>query len=137
MGCNNCDVSESGEQCFACNKKTMKLGEKQELFMRLLSRLIDKVHELGFEIRGGDLFRDPRVHGEFGEKKGYGASRSCHKLKLAIDLNLTRDGVFLTDTDDHREIGEYWKKQHHLCRWGGDFHRPDGNHYSIEHYGVS
>lgn len=44
----------------------MKLGEKQELFMRLLPRLIDKAHELGFEIRGGDLFRDPRVHGQMG-----------------------------------------------------------------------
>ena len=31
----------------------MKLGEKQELFMRLLPRLIYKAHELGFEIRGG------------------------------------------------------------------------------------
>lgn len=31
--------------------------------MRLLPRLIDKAHELGFEIRGGDLFRDPRLHG--------------------------------------------------------------------------
>lgn len=30
----------------------MTLGDKQELFMRLLPRLIDKAHELGFEIRG-------------------------------------------------------------------------------------
>lgn len=41
----------------------MRLGAKQELFMRLLPALICKAHELGFEIRGGDLFRDPRVHG--------------------------------------------------------------------------
>lgn len=37
----------------------MTLGEKQELFMRLVPRLIDKAHSLGFAIRGGDLFRDP------------------------------------------------------------------------------
>lgn len=48
----------------------MKLGEKQELFMCLLPRLIDKAHELGFEIRGGDLFRDPRVHGQMNVKQG-------------------------------------------------------------------
>ena len=29
----------------------MKLGEKQELFMRLLPRLIDKAHELGGGVR--------------------------------------------------------------------------------------
>ena len=71
----------------------MRLGEKQELFMRLLPRLIDKVHELGFEIRGGDLFRDPRVHGGIGEKKGYGHKNSCHKMKLAIDLSKNAIGL--------------------------------------------
>ena len=96
----------------------MKLGEKQELFMRLLPRLIDKAHELGFEIRGGDLFRDPRVHGQMGVKQGYGAPNSCHKLKLAIDLNLFKDGAFIQTTEGHRELGEWWEKQHELCRWG-------------------
>ena len=113
----------------------MKLGEKQELFMRLLPRLIDKAHELGYQVRGGDLFRDPRVHGELGEKVGYGHSSSCHKLKLAIDLNLFLNGAFYKTTESHRMIGDWWKKQHELCRWGGDFSRPDGNHYSIEHQG--
>lgn len=111
----------------------MKLGEKQELFMRLLPRLIDKAHELGFEIRGGDLFRDPRVHGEMNVKQGYGAKNSCHKLKLAIDLNLFKGGVFLSTSEDHKELGEWWEKQHELCRWGGRFN--DGNHYSLTHDG--
>lgn len=111
----------------------MKLGEKQELFMRLLPRLIDKAHELGFSVRGGDLYRDPRVHGELGKKVGYGAASSCHKLKLAIDLNLFKGGVFLSSTEHHRELGEWWEKQHPFCRWGGRF--QDGNHYSLEHDG--
>lgn len=117
----------------------MKLGKKQELFMRLLPRLIDKAHSLGFEIRGGDLFRDPRLHGAHGEKKGYGHRNSCHKLKLAIDLNLFKvvyptDGrVMVTDTEGHRELGEWWEQQHELCRWGGRFN--DGNHYSLGHNG--
>ena len=114
---------------------TMTLGEKQELFMRLLPRLLDKAHELGFGIRGGDLFRDPRVHGAFGVKMGYGNPRSNHKNKLAIDLNLFRDGKFLSSTDDHAQLGEWWEQQHELCRWGGRFN--DGNHYSLEHDGVA
>ncbi len=111
----------------------MKLGEKQELFMRLLPLLINKAHELGYEIRGGDLFRDPRLHGDHGVKKGYSSANSCHKLKLAIDLNLTKNGVYLTDTESHRELGEYWESLDTLCRWGGYFN--DGNHYSLEHNG--
>ncbi len=107
----------------------MKLGKKQELFMRLLPRLIDKAHELGFEIRGGDLFRDPRVHGEVGKKIGYGKANSNHKLKCAIDLNLFKDGEFMAKTSDHTELGEWWEAQHELCRWGGRY--KDGNHYEI------
>ena len=103
----------------------MTLGEKQELFMKLLPRLIDKAHELGFAVRGGDLFRDPRCP--------YGIPKSCHQLKLAIDLNLFKEGVYLTRSEDHRELGEWWEKQHPLCRWGGRF--KDGNHYSLEHDG--
>lgn len=101
-----------------CKEFKMKLGQKQELFMRLLPRLIDKAHELGFEIRGGDLFRDPRVHGQINVKQGYGAKNSCHKLKLAIDLNLFKDGAFIQTTEGHHELGEWWEKQHELCRWG-------------------
>lgn len=133
----------------------MTLGQKQELFMRLLPRLIDKAHELGFEIRGGDLFRDPRLHGHIGVNtiawyaahcypaikrlfgikgyKGYGYSKSCHKYKLAIDLNLMKDGLLVGTTEGHRELGEWWEEQHELCRWGGRFN--DGNHYSLEHGG--
>ena len=112
----------------------MRLGQKQELFIRLLPRLIDKAHELGFEMRGGDLFRAPSVHGAFGEKKGYGRGRSCHKLKLAIDLNLMLNNKLIRTTKGHKGLGLWWEKQHELCRWGGRFN--DGNHYSLTHNGA-
>ena len=114
--------------------REMTLGEKQELFMLLLPRLLDKAYEMGYKMRGGDLFRDPRVFGKVGEKEGYGHSRSCHKLKLAIDINLFRNGKWLTETEDHRQLGEWWEGLHPLCRWGGRF--DDGNHYSLEHEGM-
>ncbi len=114
------------------------LGDKQELFSRLLPHLMIKAFHFGFEIRGGDWFRDPRVHGEVGEKLGYGHRKSCHKLKLAVDLNLRfRAGAMVTDTEDHADLGAWWKLQHDLCRWGGDFKDSDGNHYSITHWGMS
>jgi hypothetical protein len=107
----------------------MKPGQKQELFMRLLPRLIDKAHDLGFDVRGGDLYRDPRVHGDVGEKKSYSSSTSRHKERCAIDLNLFMDGKFLQETTDHAALGHWWEDQHELCRWGGRFN--DGNHYEL------
>ena len=111
----------------------MRLFEKQSLFAFMVPRLIDKAYELGYEVTLGDAYRDPRLHGSVGEKKGYGHAKSCHKMRLAIDLNLFKDGQYLTSTDDHRELGEWWERQHELCRWGGRFN--DGNHYSMEHEG--
>jgi len=112
----------------------MRLFEKQSLFAFMVPRLIDKAFEMGYEVTLGDAYRDPRLHGKVGEKKGYGHSKSCHKSRLAIDLNLFKDGKFLTHTDDHKELGEWWEQQHELCRWGGRFN--DGNHYSMEHEGM-
>jgi len=107
------------------------LGEKQRKFSRMVARLLDKAHAMGYEVSLGDAYRDPRLHGELGVKKGYGAKNSCHKLRLAIDLNLFRDGVYLQSTEDHRQLGEWWESQGGV--WGGRFN--DGNHYSIEHNG--
>ena len=113
----------------------MKLGHKQELFSRLIfTKLIPFIYLKGYQIRGGDWFRDARVHGEYGEKVGYSASMSNHKMKLAFDINLTLDGVYQTSTEDHSEIGAYWITLHELCRWGGTGGK-DGNHYSLEHNG--
>lgn len=110
----------------------MRLGETQELFMRLVPRLIDKAHELGFEVRCGDLYRDPRAFGHMGKKKAYGKPYSNHKLKLAVDLNLFFDGKYMNKTNDHKELGEWWEELHPLCSWGGRF--KDGNHYSIMYH---
>lgn len=120
----------------------MTLGEKQKLFMRQLPRLIDKAHALGFEVSLGDGYRDPRAFGEMGEeqftaegKRVYGHINSCHKMRLAIDLNLFKDGKYITTTEGHRPLGEWWEAQHPLNCWGGGFPTPDGNHYSMTHSG--
>lgn len=112
----------------------MTLWQTQCAFTALVPRLIDKALELGYTVTLGDAFRDERVHGAFGVKMGYGHPKSGHKKRLAIDLNLFKDGEYLEGTDAHRELGEWWEKQHELARWGGRFN--DGNHYSFEYEGV-
>jgi hypothetical protein len=111
----------------------MRLGDKQRLFMRLVPRLIDWAHLNGYELTIGDAYRDPRAFGRLGVRKAYGRANSLHKQKLAIDLNLFKDGKYLQKTEDHRPLGEYWESLHDLCSWGGRFN--DGNHYSLAHAG--
>lgn len=110
----------------------MTLREKQSKFARMVAQLIEKAFELGYEVTLGDAYRDPRLHGAVGVKKGYGHPKSCHKLRLAIDLNLFKNGKFLVDTEDHRQLGEWWESIGGT--WGGQFN--DANHYSLEHEGM-
>ncbi len=108
------------------------LGQKQDRFSRLLPRLTDKAWELGdkygFTVRPGDLFRDPRLHGVMGEKKGYGHANSCHKLKLAIDLNFIKGQRIISEF--HDELHDWWDTQGGSKRIDDDL-----NHYSFEHDG--
>ncbi|HNA84876.1 MAG TPA: hypothetical protein PLB04_04885 [Nitrospira sp.] len=112
----------------------MSLRTLQSEFAALVPRLIDKAISLGYEVTLGDAYRDPRAFGAIGLFMAYGHPKSAHKKRLAIDLNLFKNGVFLEGTDAHKELGEWWKQQHPLARWGGDF--QDGNHYSFEHEGM-
>lgn len=107
------------------------LRQKQSRFAMLVSLLIDQALRMGYEVTLGDAYRDPRTHGEMGSFKGYGNASSCHKLRLAIDLNLFKDGKFLSGGEDHKALGEWWESQGGA--WGGRF--QDGCHYSLEHEG--
>ncbi len=98
----------------------------------MLALLVLHAYHLGYELTEGDSYRDPRLHGKMGVKKGYGDKNSFHKKRLAKDYNLFKDGVFLTETSDHEPLGVYWESIGGT--WGGRFSKPDGNHYS---YGES
>lgn len=112
-----------------------ELLKRQKLFMRLLPKLLNHIHELGYECTIGDGFRDPRVFGRIGDAIGYGHASSAHKRRLAIDIHLFRGDEYCSRTEDHAVLGEYWKSLDPLCRHGGDFLDPDGSHYSIEYEG--
>lgn len=111
----------------------MSLVEKQHRFAMLVARLILKAQEMGLTVTLGDAYRDPRVHGAVGVARAYGHPRSCHKLRLAIDLNLfTPGGAYLSGAEAHRPLGEWWEAQGGT--WGGRF--GDANHYSLAHDGM-
>ena len=112
----------------------MTLGQKQRLFTGLVSNLIEFTYYSGFELTFGEAWRPPETAKIYAQE-GRGIPTSLHLDRLGIDLNLFKDGEWLTDTEDHRPLGEFWERQHELCVWGGRFKKPDGNHYAITHGG--
>ncbi|MDP3333232.1 MAG: M15 family metallopeptidase [Methylococcaceae bacterium] len=105
------------------------LLDDQDRFAGMVAGLIVEIRKSGYKVSLGDCYRDARLHGDFGEKKGYGAAKSFHKKRLAIDINLFKDGRFLSKTEEHKRFGEYWESLGGT--WGGRFNVPDGNHYSF------
>jgi len=123
----------------------MSLGSTQREFSRQVAELIEFIYKSGYECTLGDAYRDPRVFGEMGDKNSiigkensypaYGRAKSAHKQRLAIDLNLFKDGVYLSTTEAHRPFGLWWKSRHPDNVCGGDF--DDGNHYSRKYGGIA
>ena len=110
-------LAEHNRDMTVQKEDNMRLGEMQERFSEMVPLLFTFAFMSGFKIRMGDVLAKD------GHKKG-----SFHYKKLAIDVNLFKDGKYLTKTEDHRSLGEFWKSIGGT--WGGDFKHKDGNHYS-------
>ena len=94
----------------------MSLREKQSYFVGMVGLLIQFAHNHGYELTGGDWFAS----------SGH-IDDSFHYKKLAWDINLFKNGKYLTKTEDHRPLGEFWESIG--GSWGGRWN--DGNHYSL------
>jgi hypothetical protein len=104
------------------------LRQKQSRLLRYLALLIQYAEQQGYELTGGELWRTSE-QAKLNAAKGIGTATSLHLDRLAIDLNLFRNGKWLTKSEDHKPLGEYWESLHPDCRWGGRFN--DGNHYAL------
>ncbi len=102
----------------------MRLSKHQQIFARHIALLILWAVNEGYEVTFGDAFRD---HGEYGEEKSYASAFSQHKRRLAVDLNLFKDGEYQSTTAAHAALGEFWEGLDEHNVWGGRW--EDGNHY--------
>ena len=106
----------------------MTLRQKQSKFARLVPLLLLFAYEKGYEITFGDCWA------KTGHKKN-----SYHYKRLAVDLNLFKDGKYLRSTKAHKFLGIFWENLDPCCAWGGRFNESkkqagdgqDGNHYEF------
>ena len=110
----------------------MTLQSKQSRFVKEFSEFLIWVYSQGYEVTYGEFYRTEE-QAALNAKKGVGIKNSLHTVRLAADINLFKNGKWLTSTEDHRPLGEKWESMGEDHRWGGRF--GDGNHYSIEHEG--
>jgi hypothetical protein len=110
----------------------MTLGQKQRLFTKMVAELILWAYGEGYELTFGEAYRTPE-QAALNAAKGKGIRKSLHCDRLAVDLNLFKDGVYLSRTEDHEPLGTFWEAIGGT--WGGRFKTPDGNHYSLSHGG--
>ena len=106
----------------------MKLSEIQQEFSMDVVKLLQYISSQGYKFTLGEVFRTPE-QAKLNAASGTGILNSLHCQRLAIDINLFKDDVFLQDTKDHEPFAQFWTSLHPNNRWGGTFKRIDGNHY--------
>ena len=88
----------------------MTLREKQSAFVRLVAELIQQATAQGTELTFGEAYRSPEEAARLAAL-GKGIKTSLHTRRLALDVNLFRDGHYLTDVESHRPLGEWWERR--------------------------
>lgn len=109
----------------------------QEEFAQAAAKLIQKAAELGYTVTLGEAWRTPE-QAQWNADHHLGVAHSLHMERLAIDLNVFKDGVYQADDSSgaYSALGAWWKGQGAAYRWGGDFQLVDLDHYSISPDGV-
>jgi hypothetical protein len=104
------------------------MRQLQETFASNVAKLIQFIFAQGYTCTLGEAYRTQEQANWYAEK-GTGSKNSLHCKRLAIDLNIFKDGVLLSKSDDYEFAGEYWYSIHNDNRWGGA--GGDGNHFSM------
>ena len=85
----------------------MKLLQKQFEFAKLIPLLLAEAERLGFQYKFGEILRS-QAEAERLAKLGLGSKNSVHKLSLAVDLLLFRDGIWQRDWDFNTSLEKFY-----------------------------
>lgn len=98
----------------------LTLGQNQEAFALDVIKLIAKAHVLGFGVRLGEALRTPEQQKLYFASGASKTMNSQHLKKLAIDLNLIKDGRLAT-AKEIKPLGDFWESLDEANRWGGSW----------------
>ena len=100
----------------------MGLVEVQWAFLKDVAALIDFIESEGDMASGGELERTLYQQKEYLRTGKTKTLASLHMSKLAIDLAIFHDGVWLQDVPSLQKYGAFWQGLDPDNEWGGFWH---------------
>jgi hypothetical protein len=107
-------------------RKNIPFVPRQETFAVNVAKLIMFISANGYQVTLGETIRT-QAQADIYAKKGIGIRDSNHCYRLAIDLNLFKDGKYLTQEKDYKFAGVYWQSLNKFNEWGGRFKDVHGH----------
>lgn len=98
----------------------MSMVTVQAEFLLQACELVQWATAEGYVITGGELWRSveqQKIYVSTGRSK---TMQSSHLDRLAIDLNIFKDGKLCT-REQIKPIGDRWEAMHPKNRWGGNW----------------
>lgn len=111
-------------------ENVMDLFTKQTIFSHNVAHLLEYLFKEGYQTTLGEAWRTPE-QAQWDAQHGTGIINSLHCQRLAIDLNIFKDGKYLNDFKSYEPIGIYWESLDKDNRWGGRFKRVDLDHFEM------
>lgn len=106
----------------------------QAVFTRTICQFTLWLFDQGYEVTDGEAYRTPEMVA-IDVQKGAGISTSLHPHRRARDMNIFLKGIFLQTKSDLQILGDKWESMSQegmTCRWGGNFTKPDTDHFSMQ-----
>jgi hypothetical protein len=116
----------------------VRLREYQTVFATNVGKLLLWCAEQKYDVTFGETQRDPAWQKQLCEAGKSTLLFGYHNARLAVDLNLFRDGALATHTSEYEPLGIFWESLDPLNKWGGrwtDF--PDSDHFQMSAPGVT
>ena len=99
-----------------------KLVDAQWAFLLDVAALIGFIESEGDMASGGELQRTTYQQQEYVRTGRSKTMNSLHLNKLAVDLAIFHDDVWLQDVDSLKKYGAFWQGLHPDNEWGGFWH---------------
>lgn len=94
--------------------------QAQHDFAQAVSALLRKAGQDGYTVTLGEAWRTPEQQAIYLKTGRSKVSKSQHMSRLAVDLNLFKDGALCT-REQIKPLGDWWESLSQKHRWGGNW----------------
>ena len=112
-------------------RKTIPFVERQQTFALNVAKLILYINVKGYRCTFGETLRTKEM-AQIYARTGRGVLDSNHLYKLAVDLNLFKNGVYLTDAKEYKQFADYWLTLNPFNEAGYYWKSVDSQHFEMD-----